>query len=228
MAASSRRWSGPNGGNAAVRPPVIPVDLDPLEVDGFEDDDQLTERTITGFAVATDAERVSLGRCVVDRVRLTGARLRRLDLADVRIVDCDLNQVVLDEAILHRVRFERCRLTEADLGGARLVDVAFVDCQLDGAALRLAQAERLEVRGGSATGLDLYRAKAAGSAWLDTDLSAADLSGADLARARFVGSKLADLRGAAALRGAVIGRDQVVDVGLGLIADTAITVVDAV
>lgn len=222
--ARAQRWSGPNGGNRDARAPLVVTDLEDLELDGFEDDDGFSERSITGFAVATDAERVGIARSEVVRMRLTAARMRRFDVSDVWFRDCDLSQAVLDEFVAVRTTFERCRFSAADLGGARLTDVRFHDCDLEGAALRLVVGERVEVRGGRATGVDLYRSRLAGSAWLDTDLTGADLSGADLARARFHGSKLHDLRGASALRGAHIDRDQTVDVGLALIADSEITI----
>lgn len=220
------RWSGPNAGNAATRRPVIPAELDDLELDGFEDDDGFRERAITGFAVAADAERVELLRCTVSTMRWTGARLRRLHLTDVRLVDCDLAQVVLEEASFDRVELVRCRLTDADLGGARLVDVRFTECQLDGAALRLAEGARVEIDQSTAPGLDLYRARLAGARLTDTDLSGADLSGADLARAQLHGSRLTDVKGASALRGASIDAEQVIDAGLAVLADLGVNVTE--
>lgn len=220
------RWSGPDDGAAAARRPVIHDDLEPLELDGFEDDDGFRDRAISGSAVAADAERVELVRCTVSTMRMTAAQLRRLHLTDVRLVDCDLSQVVFEEASFDRVELVRCRLSEADLGGARLVDVRFVECQLDGAALRLAEAARLTVEQSTAPGLDLYRARIPGARITDTDLTGTDLSGADLARARLHGSRLVDVRGATALRGAAIDAEQVVDAGLSVLADLDITVTD--
>lgn len=179
---------------------------------------------MSGSAVAADAEHVSFSRSTITGVRFTAAQLRRLELTDVVVTDCDLAGAVLEELSLDRVAFVGCRFTEADLGGARLVDVAFTDCQLDEAALRLVRAERLAVRGGSALGLDLYRGWANGSRWHDVDLTGADLSGAHLERARLQGSTLTDVRGAKALEGSVIDHEQVFVVGRALIAEAGIVV----
>lgn len=226
MAGKGTRWKGPGGGAAACRAPVLPTDLEDLELDHLEDDDGFAERAIRGAAVAADAERVGISRSTVTGVRLAGADLHRLELVDVAFANCDLAGVVLGEASLNRVSFTGCRFSGADLGGARLTDVRFTDCQLDDLGLRMVVAERLAVSGGTAERVDLYRARLAGSSWQGVDLTGADLSGADLARARLHGSTLVDLTGAAALRGTVIDGAQVVPVGLALIADAGITVDD--
>lgn len=226
MAPSTPRWSGPSGGAAACRAPQVPADLEPLELDGLQDDDGWSEREIRGTAIGADAERVGLTRCTVAGVRFSAARLHRWELTDVTLTDCDLANVVLEEATMVRVAFERCRLTGADLGGALLTDVRFVDCQLDDLGLRMVKAERLLVEGGSAQRVDLYRARLAGSTWHGVDLTGADLSGADLARARLHGSTLVDLTGASALKGTVIDASQTVAVGLALITDATITIDD--
>jgi len=209
---------------AECRAPLVAGELDPLELDGLEDHDGWSEVAVTGSAVAADAEHVSFARSTITGMRLTAARLRRLELTDVVLTDCDLAGAVLEELSLDRVAFVGCRLTEADLGGATLVDVSFNGCQLDGAALRLVRTERLAVHGGTAVGVDLYQAWANGSRWHDVDLTGADLSGAHLERARLQGSTLADVRGAKALAGSVIDHEQVFSAGLALIADAAITV----
>lgn len=202
----------------------MPRALDPLELDGLEDHDGWSEVAVAGTAVAADAEHVSFSRSTITGVRFTAAHLRRLELTDVVVTDCDFAGAVLEELTLDRVTFVGCRFTEADLGGANLVDVRFTDCQLDEAALRLARAERLVVSGGSALGIDLYRAWANGSRWHDVDLTGADLSGAHLERARLQGSTLVDVRGAKALAGSVIDHEQVHVVGLALIAEAGIVV----
>ncbi len=224
MARTADRWTGPAKGAGACRAPVLPPDLDPLELDGLQDEDGWAERSIRGNAVAADAERVEITRSTLVGVRLGAAHLRRFELTDVSLTDCDLAGLVLEEALLERVAFTRCRLTGADLGGARLTDVRFTDCTLDDAGLRMVITARLVVEGGSAVGVDLYRAQVPGSAWTNTDLTGADLSGADLARARLHGSTISEVKGAAALAGTVIDPSQVVSVGIALIAASGITV----
>jgi uncharacterized protein YjbI with pentapeptide repeats len=202
----------------------VVTDLDPLELDGLEDHDGWSEVAISGYAVAADAEHVNISRSTISSTRFTGANLRRFELTDVVVANTDFAGAVFEELSLARVSFTNCRFTGADLGGARLTDVRFTDCQLDEAALRMIRAERLAVSGGSATKIDLYRATAIASRWHDVDLTGADLSGATLTRARLQGSTIVDVRGAKALEGTIIDHEQVVTVGLALIADAAITI----
>ena len=57
---------------------------------------------------------------------LSGAQLRRLDVAECRFIGC--------------------RLTGADLQGARLVDVEFVDCEMSGVSMAEAVFTRVVLR----------------------------------------------------------------------------------
>jgi len=210
--------------NAECRAPILPADLEPLELEGLDDHDGWADRAITGTAIAADAEHVNIARSTLTNVRFTSASLRKLDLVDVVVTNGDFAGAVLEELALDRVAFVACRFTGADLGGATLTDVRFTDCQLDEIALRMVRAERLVVTGGSAQQADLYRAWVNGSRWHDVDLTDADLSGAHFERARLQGSVLRDIRGAKALQGAVIDHEQVVTVGLALIAESGIEV----
>lgn len=222
------RTTRPAGATTKVvprRPPLVPDHLEPLELSGLEDDDDWDEREVRGSALSADAARVTLVRSKVLGVRMAGAHLQRVTLTDVALTDCDLAGAVLDGALV-RVAFHRCRLSGADLGGTELTDVTFTDCQLDDLSLRMVRASRLEVRDSTAPRIDLYQAELAGSAWLDTDLTGANLSGATLTQARLRGSTIAELKGGSALRGAVIHPDQVVAVGMALLADSGIVVDD--
>jgi uncharacterized protein YjbI with pentapeptide repeats len=210
--------------NQEARAPIVPGDLDDVELDGLEDHDGWSEAALTGYAVGADAEHIQISRSTISSTRFTGAHLRRLELTDVAVANCDFAGAVLEELSLNRVSFTNCRFSGADLGGAHLADVRITDCQLDEVALRLVRAQRLVVSGGNARKLDLYRAELAGTRWHDVDLTGADLSGAKLARARLQGSTLVDVRGAKALEGAVIDHEQVVPVGLALIADAHIEI----
>jgi uncharacterized protein YjbI with pentapeptide repeats len=210
--------------NQERRPPIVPAALDPLELDGLEDHDGWSEQAITGSAIGADAEHVEIARSTIDRVRFTAAHLRRAELVDVIVTDCDFAGVVFEELVLQRVAFVGCRFDGADLGGATLTDVGFTDCQLEEVGLRMVRAERLVVQGGSAAGIDGYQAWLNGSRWHDVDLTGADLSGAHLERARLHGATLRDVRGARVLTGAVIDHEQVVPVGLSLLADLGVTI----
>ncbi len=212
--------------NQECRAPIVPGDLDEVELDGLDDHDGWSEAAVTGYAVAADAEHVQISRGTIATARFTGASIRKLELTDVAVANTDFAGAVLEDLSCLRVSFTNCRFSGADLGGASLADVRFTDCQLDEIGLRLVRAERLVVTGGTAVKADLYRADVPGSRWHDVDLTGADLSGARFTRVRLHGSTIVDVRGAKALQGAVIDHQQVVPVGLALIADAGIEVDD--
>ena len=227
MAPATSRSSGGRSrppGNEVCRAPLTVPELEPVELDGLADHHGWSEVAATGSAIAADAEGVSFARSTITGVRFTGAQLHRLDLADVTVANCDFAGATLSEASFTRVAFVSCRLEGADLGGASLVDVRFTDCQMDELGLRLARTERLAVTGGSAVNIDLYRAWVRASRWHDVDLTGAQLSGAEMERARLHGSTVAEVRGGRALKGTVISPDQELAVGRALLADFGIAV----
>jgi len=224
MSSSGSARRGGRPAKAECRAPILVTDLEPLDLDGLEDHDGWSERALTGSAVAADAQHVGISRSTVTNVRFTGANLHKFELTDVVVTNGDFAGAVLEELSLNRVAFVGCRFTGADLGGAHLADVRFTDCQLDDVGMRMVRAERVAVSGGSAERIDLYRAWLNGSRWHDVDLTGADLSGAHLERARLQGSTLVDVRGASALKGSVIDHEQVITVGLALIAESGIEI----
>src|SRR4051794_35515075 len=87
-----------SSGRDGTRTPVLPPHLDPLELDGLEDHDGWSERSVTGSAIAADAEHISFGRCTITGMRFTAAQVRRLELTDVVVANCDLAGAVFEEA----------------------------------------------------------------------------------------------------------------------------------
>lgn len=161
---------------------------------------------------------------VIEGLRLSGARADSLRLTDVELRDCDLSGLVADGASLTRVRFVDCRLTGLVLSAARLTDVSFEDCHADMLNMRMARLQRIRLSGTRCRQADLHEAQVA-----DLSTEGADLRGATVERAQFSatdlrGADLEDLRGASALRGAIISSEQVLGVGLALIGETGIRV----
>ena len=162
---------------------------------------------------------------VLEGLRLSGGRADGLRLTDVEVRDCDLSGLVADGASLTRVRFVGCRLTGLVLSAARLNDVSFEDCHADLINFRMARLQRIRLAGTRCRQADLLDAQLA-----DLSTEGADLRGASFEQARISvadlrGADLEDIRGASALRGAVISAEQVLGVGLALIGETGIRVV---
>ena len=100
------------------------------------------------------AERSTLRRVRVERLRATGVTLSEAELVDVDVSEARLDLATFRLARLERVAFVDCRLDEADFGGARLVSVRFDRCSLTRAVLTGSQLERCELASCDVSGLD--------------------------------------------------------------------------
>ncbi len=155
---------------------------------------------------------------------LAGRVLSGLSMRDTHLVRCDLSGAVLDGAVLERVAFTECRLTGTVLSGTRLTDVLITDCAADLLSLRMATATTLLVEDSNMRGADLHEFTANGCALLGCDLTGSLLDGARMEGTRLQRSTIAEISGAIALRGCVIGPDQQIPVGVALLDALGITV----
>ncbi|MFC5819490.1 pentapeptide repeat-containing protein [Nonomuraea harbinensis] len=150
-------------------------------------------------------------------VKLSGARLDRLDLADANLAGADLTGVTLTGADLRRADLAGADLAGADLGGARLGGARLDGAKLARASLRTADLTdaglpHAELVDADLGGARLRRARCAqavarGACLAAADLSGADLTGADLSGADLSGAVMedADLTGAVLARAALPG-----------------------
>src|SRR6476469_455050 len=155
---------------------------------------------------------------------LSGRRFTGFECRDTEFVNCDLSGVVMEDAALTRVAFRGCRLTGVVFSGAALRDVRIPEGRADLALLRMAKARHLWIEDTSLRGADFYAFEGADCAFLGCDLTDAALGDARLPGVLLHGSTVDAVRGAASLRGARIGADQVVPLGAALLAALDITV----
>jgi uncharacterized protein YjbI with pentapeptide repeats len=131
------------------------------------------------------------------------APLRTLaDATDAVASDLDLANRKARGLVLRRVELVRCRLTGCELAEAELADVAFEDCRLDLAGLRMAKLERVVFRNCRMADCDLYGATLTDVLFERCELRLATLSEAKVTRVDLLGCDLGGVRGVAALRGA--------------------------
>lgn len=207
--------------------PRLPESLDRLgpEGSGWDDDEiDWCQQDITGSFASRGPSSLDISECRLSRVTLAGADVDRCLVTDVVLEDCDLSGASFPQARWSRVELRRCRLTGTSLAGARLDDVRFVDCKLDEAALDGSHGERLwfdgcTMRSTTLTGVTIEHLRITAC-----DLTGADLSGARVAGARLHGSTLDRLAGVGSLRAVVVDPDQVVPLGLQLLAALEIEV----
>lgn len=208
-----------------IAPPRTPPDGSPADVVEIDDDTELVDRTIGSIELSgTTPADVDLRGCRLVGSRLTGVQFERLRLTDVHLVDCELSGAGLTGAVLEQVRFERCRASGLVADGLRGRNVSFIECRLDGAWLRAGRYTRCEWVDVDLTGADLYGAHLEVCRILRSTLLGTELSTVEMRDVVLHGSDLSEVRGAAALRGATIGRAQIVALAPILLAATGIEV----
>jgi uncharacterized protein YjbI with pentapeptide repeats len=105
-------------------------------------------------------------------------------------------------------------------------DVDFVECQMPEAWFRMAKLDRVRFDDCRLERADFYRTTIRRSRFARCDLTEAELSGAACEGVALHGSTLLGIKGAADLRGLVIGSDQVYELALPIFAGRDIVIDD--
>lgn len=206
-------------------PDVIDAELEPWAGElaaGFVIEDALVRGEFTGVRAA--GGRVLRSR--LDKVALTGSRLRSLALTDVIAGGLEASGGDWASATLRRVVVEGGRLAGLQLTEAEAEGVVFRDCRLElatfrGAKLRDVAFERCEL-----TDADFGHAELRAVRFDDCRLVRADFSGARLTRVDLRGSDLDPAGDVGGLRGAIIDSIQLAGLAPLLARAAGITVDD--
>jgi len=110
--------------------------------------------------------------------------------------------------------------------GVKAQDVRFADCKVDGANFRGSSLERCAFEDCDLAGADFYGGSFAPGALRRCRLAAVDFSKARCDGLDLRGSHIAGVKGAASLQGCVITSDQMVPLGLALLATLGARVED--
>jgi len=161
-------------------------------------------------------------------VRLTGAVLEGGRWADVVVEDCELSGMTLEGTTWARVAFRGCRMSGMVAIGVKAVDVMFTDCRIDAANFRGSAFERCAFDGCDLARADFYGARLAPGAMRRCSLVEADFSKAQCEGLDLRGSDLSGVIGAASLRGCTITPEQMVPLGLALVASLGVRVEDTI
>lgn len=180
------------------------------------------DRDFTGQAAPGAAFRAChLGRCRLDGLSMPRSRMSECLVEDVSAVTIDLADSVWRDTLLvggrvgalsapggrwSDVRVQGAKLDFVDLSGARLSDVVFEACVIGE--------------------LDLGDAQARSVRFIDSHVGELNVEGAKLAGLDLAGAALQRLRGVESLRGAIVSREQLVDLAPLLAAHLGIEVRD--
>ena len=214
-----------------VRPPRLRAGLSQSDdPETLGDEDEFVDLFCEGWNLsAQQAADISFVGCRLKRVDLARSVLERLKLVDCRLEACDLSAADLDHLTAARVEVTDSRFSGTLSPAAKLTDVHFSRCKLDQANLRFAQLTRVVFEDCVLVEADFQGADLTGAGLIDCDLGQADFSKATMTGARLAGSKVATVRGAAALRGAYVSREQLSELAwplasaIGLLIDDEAT-----
>jgi uncharacterized protein YjbI with pentapeptide repeats len=170
------------------------------------------------------AESVTLDRVLLVGASLAGARLDALRLLDVRLIGCDLSNLVLTQPSLVRVELRDCRVTGLCLEGGQLQDVRFVSCSGEAVSMMELSAERLTLEDCRWPDADMRATKLAHLLVNRCRLPGSEWGRASLEVARFTASDLSAVKGASGLRGASMDAATLVPAAAGLVKALGITV----
>jgi uncharacterized protein YjbI with pentapeptide repeats len=212
-------------GQATRQPPRIDGDLAERTGDELGDHDVLEDVAWTGGAPGS-VKGVEILRSRLTDITVTGLELAKLRLVDVELVDCELSGAVLTEARWERVVLRRCRLSGIVAAELSASDVRLDSCKADQAWLRASVLDRCELVDSDLSGADLHGAQVTRSAFRRCDLTEVDVSASRFEQVSLHGSTLDRLQGADALQRCTIGSDQLVSLALPILAARGITVDD--
>lgn len=171
-----------------IHPPKLPKRFEIAKLTSLEDDDEYVGSKITvGNLAGQTVKNVIFEESLLQRITLTGARLPKLRLRDVRLENCDISAAFLERCRLRRVEFVNCRLLGVQMLAAQLDDVLFKECNLEGAVFASAEVKSLRFEKCMLKNATFEDADMDGVTIDQCDLSYADL--------RNVKTKNADLRG---------------------------------
>lgn len=212
-------------GPAERQPPRLDGALTERSGHDLDDGEVLEDVSWTGAEPRATSD-VEILRARLTNVTLTGLELEGWRLVDVELVECELSGAVLTGAQWERVVLRRCRLSGLVAAELRATDVRIDEGKADGAWLRAAVLDRCEVVDTDLTGADLYGAQVTRSMFRRCDLTEVDVSASRFEQVSLHGSTVDRLKGADALEGCTIGSEQLVPLALPILGARRIIVDD--
>jgi uncharacterized protein YjbI with pentapeptide repeats len=198
-----------------------------LEVTSFSDEAVLKRQEFSRARLFDiEAQSVLMQSVRLAGCSLIGAKLPAIQLTDVHWLDCDLRNLTADNGSFSRVLFESCCLTGIQLGDVILKDVTFKDCKVDMANFSYATLHNVRF-----VDCDLQKSEWDSTKFEKVRMGNCILAGSLFHHCRIVyldlrSSRLAEINGITALKGALIDPDQLIEIAplmgkaLGLVVRT--------
>lgn len=212
----------------SVLAPRIPPALHSVDLHDLEPESTFEEASVSGSVLDIETEYIEFTSSRVSGVAFTGSVLDNLSMVDVVVEDCEFSGVSLEDTTLTRVEFRQCRMTGLSGPGLKARDIKFVNCKLDSANFHMSTWERCEFVDCELQGIEFNSAALSSTQFRDCRLERAEFAQARLNDVSFHGSTLEVIGGAAGMRGAVIGSEQVAALATSVFAALGIEVNDSI
>jgi len=176
----------------------VPLEDDSSALRGAE----VSERLVAGNDWSSrDAVGLRLTECRLDNVALDETELRRSGIRDVLVAGGSWANGDAGEAFLKRVEFRNTRLTGVSFANATLEDVVFGDCRLDLSSFRFAKLSSVRFDGCLLAESDFYEAAVKAVVFSSCSLVEASLAGVTFDDTELRGCDLSAIGNAERLRG---------------------------
>lgn len=143
-----------------IQPPKLPVQLDELSTPLLHNDEIFEDVRIVGLeAIGLQATNVSFDECELNKPLLSGARLEKLQLRDVRVIGGDCTATNVSDGGSLRVSFNDVRMTGFDASRSTYKEVSFKNCKIDMANFRFAKLKNVRFEDCNLTDCDFQSAE---------------------------------------------------------------------
>lgn len=180
---------------------------------------------VEGYVLTrTVSARLKIEESLIASVELTGAKLPKLDLADVIIRKCLLSGIYSDGASWLSVELHDCQLAGAILSDALIKHTLFRGVKLDMVNLRFAKLHNVVFEDCSCREADLCGTELGNVSFKNCDLTQADFSSVKCDNVDLRSSNLEDMKGISSLTGATISETQLISLSYALAASVGFKV----
>lgn len=185
--------------------PRLPASYKPFSLEeGF---DGAYQMQIDSAYEGADLDHSELEQCVFSKANLAGATGTMLTLVDCEVRQSDLANAVFERSGLRRVRISDSRLTGLSFLDGVARDVLVQDSKVDTSNWRATTFTSAQFLRCDLSGADFAMADLRGAQFIDCTLTGAQFSNAKASGARFSGCTLDGVGGLASLAGATIHAD---------------------
>jgi uncharacterized protein YjbI with pentapeptide repeats len=192
--------------NWKILSPIIPEGLNNLNICNsyIEDDDYFNMGIISDCSFDNQkAEHVSFEQIIFKNVIFNEISFKFLELTDVKFINCELSNIDLRGAIIHRTEMIDCKMIGANLSEGTLRNVIFDNCNCSYGFFRFSDLKQVSFTNCllnnsdfqnsnfnkvNFSKTDLKHAQMSGTKLKDIDLSNCDIEG--------IGVRIEDLHGA--------------------------------